>query len=109
MSKHYEKEFKVRDKTFKCKKLNPFEFKAFQTTFGMALNTQDTKALAAGYQNMMEWLTYEVTPGNFVPVMQSNGSFILPALNDLGYADEVINAMLVEVITPLFQSSVDSK
>lgn len=108
MSKHYDKVFKVGDYSFRCKKLDIFEFNAFKTTFGLAINEGDEEKLAKSYKTLFSWLQYEVTPGNFVPAMdRGSGQFILPALEDLDYGDEVIQAMLEYVVKPLFQKSAD--
>ena len=108
MSKHYEKVFTVGTYQFKAKQLNIFEFNAFKTSFGMAINEGDDEKLAKSYRTMFSWLLYEVTPGNFVPAMdKASGDMILPALQDLDFADEVIQAMLEHVVKPLFLKSTD--
>jgi len=108
MSKHYEKEFKVGDYNFKSRKLDIFEFNAFKTTFGLAIDEGNDTKLAKSYKTLFSWLQYEVTPGTFVPAMDKvSGAFILPALEDLDYADEVIQAMLEHIVKPLFLKSTD--
>lgn len=108
MSKHYEKTFKVGEYTFKCKKLNIFEFNSFKTLFGIALEENDHAKLQEGYKTLFGWLMYETTPGKYLPAMNPDtGDFILPALEDLDYADDVVQAMLQNVVRPLFLKSTD--
>lgn len=101
----YTDEFKVRDLKLRSKRIDPFEFAAFKTVFGTATKGAEIQKLKQAYSTLTSWLEAEVG-GMWIPILDtSTNKFMLPELEDLAYADEVVFAAITNVINPLFQNT----
>lgn len=106
-AQHWQKEIEFKGLKFKLKKLSPFEFPAFKTTFAKATNDNDPEGIARSYEMMTTWVLTEVV-GAWVPVYdKASGAFTVDSLNDPSVANELLDLILTDLIMPLFMSSTE--
>ena len=104
---HWQKEIKFKGLKFKLKKLSPFEFPAFKTTFAKSTTDNDPEGIAKSYEMMTSWVLTEVA-GAWIPVYdKSSGAFTVDSLNNPAESNALLDLILSELIMPLFTSSTE--
>jgi hypothetical protein len=104
---HWQKEIKFENMRFKLKKLSPFEFPAFKTSFAKATNDNDPEGIAKSYEMMTSWVLVNLMEA-WVPVYdKSSKSFTIDSLNDPYLANNLIDLVLTDLIMPLFMNSTE--
>lgn len=106
---HWEKEIEFDGMKFKLKKLNPFEFPAFKTTFAKATTDNDADGIAKSYEVMASWLLADITgTDTWIPVYsRGSGQFSVDTLNDPIKANKLLDIVLNDLILPIFLSSTE--
>lgn len=105
---HWEKEFVIDGVKLRVRKLNPFEFPAFQTSFAKAIDANDSEGIAKSYKTMSTWLEAEMPGGLWMPAYdKTTERFTVENLNDMATSAKLINYMIAEIITPLFQNTAE--
>lgn len=101
VKKAYTDSFVVDGVEFRLRKIEVFEFSALKQVFAFATHNGDILQLAKVYKQIISWLEYKSSE-KFLPVLADN-QYLLSKMNDLEFADKVVNAILQEVIPVLFQ------
>jgi hypothetical protein len=104
---HWEKITEVEGIKFRIKKLSPFEFPAFKTSFAKATNDNDPEGIAKSYEMMVSWVETEIA-GVWVKVYnKTNQTFVIDKFNDPMLSNKLIDVILTEMVMPLFMSTAE--
>lgn len=104
---HWEKEIEFKGKKYKLMKLNPFQFPAFKIAYGNAINNNDPDAIAKCYEVMVGWVRTEIVGEDSPIYSKESQTFIVDELNDPMVANELIDAVLMDLIMPLFTNTAE--
>lgn len=105
--KYYEIEFKVKDFTFRFKRLSPIDILAIANDIEIYAGNYDTGLYKKYLSEVLENTEVSVN-GKWLPVKEGNNYYPVSLADDYRSLREIVNRFFKEVITPVFTESSES-
>jgi hypothetical protein len=104
---HWEKVVEFEGSKLRLKKLSPFEFPAFKTSFAKATSDNDPEGIAKSYEMMVTWVEVEIA-GIWVKLYdKASQNFVINTFNNPSISNQLVDVILTEVIMPIFMNTVE--